>query len=203
MSHFARKDEINRALTFLGRQMALGYSEEVTLLCCGGAALCMLEILQRTTKDIDALALVVDGSRLRRVEEFSPEMEKAVSQTARALGLADDWLNGAASVVLDRGLPEGTLQRSAPHARAYGPCLTVQFVDRIDLVALKLYAAMDPTKGRRHETDLVEIQPTEAELHHALKWMLGWKSNAKFKERLAFLVHGLGHPSLAAQIPNP
>jgi hypothetical protein len=61
---------------------------------------------------------------------------------------------------------------------------------------------MDPTQGRRHEGDLVAIQPTEAEMAHAVKWMLGWKSNAAFRKRLGFMVEGLGFPQLAATIPK-
>jgi len=197
MREFQRKEEIQEALTFLGKQMALVYAEDLRLLCCGGSGLCMLEILTRSTKDVDALAFVVDGGVLKPIEGFSPEMEKAIAQTARQFDLDDDWLNAEASIVLKRGLPEGILERSLSHTHKYGPCLTVQFIDRLDQVALKLFAAMDPVKGRKHEEDLVEMKPTRQEIEHALRWMTGWNSNAAFKKRLAFLVEGLGFPELA------
>lgn len=160
----------------------------------------MLEILSRTTKDVDALAIITDDEILAPITEFSPEMDVAISKTAQALGLADDWLNAEASSLLDRGLPEGILQRSAIHSRQYGPCLTVQFIDRVDQVALKLLAAIDPTNGRRHEEDLVKMRPAEDEITQALKWLLAWKSNVEFKTRLAFLVDALGFPELAGTV---
>lgn len=149
---------------------------------------------------MDALAFVADGEVLKPIEGFSPEMEQAIALTARQLRLDDDWLNAEASAVLKRGFPEGILERSRPHTHKFGPCLTVQFIARLDQVALKLNAAMDPVKGRKHVEDLVEMQPTQSEIEHALRWMSGWKSNAAFKKRLAFLVNGLGFSGLASGI---
>jgi hypothetical protein len=200
MNDFTGKEEIDRVLTVLGRQMALAYAGSVTLLCCGGAALCRQGLIARATKDIDALAVIIGDDILQPIDEFSPEMEKAIDETARAFGLNANWLNGAASIVLQRGLPAGILQRSAAHRKTYGSCLTVQFTDRLDLIALKLFAAMDPTKGRRHASDLIEVKPNEREISHAVNWMLGWKSNAEFKKRLAFLVEGLGFSQFTTRI---
>lgn len=198
MKHFGGKEDVHEALTVLGRQMALAYAEDTRLLCCGGSGLCVLELISRSTKDVDALALIVGNKTLKPIEGFSPEMERAIAQTAHMLGLESDWLNGEASVLLERGLPEGVLERAGKHTRHYGPCLTVEFIDRLDQVALKLYAAMDPLKGRRHEEDLVELRPTEQEILHGLKWLGSWPSNEAFKKRLAFLVNGLGFPSLVS-----
>lgn len=57
-------------------------------------------------------------------------MEIAIGKTAQALGLETDWFNAEASILLERGLPAGILERSAKHMRRYGPCLTVQFIAR-------------------------------------------------------------------------
>ena len=100
--------------------------------------------------------------------------------------------------ISDAFLLLGRLERQAAHSRQYGPCLTVQFIDRLDQVALKLYAAMDPTNGRRHGEDLVEMRPTKEEVRHGGEWLLAWKSNAAFKERLAVLIGGRGYSALAA-----
>lgn len=196
MKVFERKEEIHKALTLLGKRMALNYAADVRLLCCGGSGLCMLEILSRSTKDVDVLAVIGQDHSLKAIDAFSPEMERAIAQTAQALGLQDDWLNAEAAILLERGLPEGILERSAQHVSQYGPCLTVQVIDRVDQVALKLYAAMDPVKGRRHENDLVAMEPTKEEIQHAMQWLLSWPSNDAFKQRLAFLVEGLGFPDL-------
>jgi len=196
MNAFARKEEIHEALTTLGKQMALAYAGDVQLLCCGGSGLCVLEILNRSTKDVDALAFIVDGYKLKSIEAFSPEMNLAILKTARIHGLEEDWFNSEATILLKHGLPEGILERSAPHAKQYGPCLRVQFICRSDQVALKLYAAMDPAKGRRHEEDLVAMEPTKEEIKNGLGWLLSWPSNDAFKKRLAFLVEGLGFTDL-------
>lgn len=181
----------------LGRQMALTNADEVRLLCCGGSGLCMLEILSRVTKDVDVLAFITEDYRLRAIDTFSPEMGQAITRTAQALGLENDWFNAEATILLERSLPEGIVERSSRHIQMYGPCLTVQFVDRLDQVALKLYAAMDPVKGRRHEDDLVAMQPMEEEIEHGLKWLHSWPSSEAFTKRLAFLVKGLGFGKLA------
>ena len=91
-----RKEEIHEALATLGRQMALAYAGEVQLLCCGGSGLCMLEILSRATKDVDALAFIVDGHNLKPIETFSPEMDRAIIATAKIHGLEEDWFNAEA-----------------------------------------------------------------------------------------------------------
>jgi len=196
MNAFGRKEEIYEALTTLGRQMALAYAGEVQILCCGGSGLCVLEILSRATKDVDALAIIADGHNLKPIETFSPEMDRAIVATAKIHGLEEDWFNSEATILLKHGLPAGILERSSQHARQYGPCLRVQFIGRSDQVALKLYAAMDPVKGRRHEEDLVAMEPTKKEIKHALNWLRGWPSNEAFKKRLAFLVEGLGFRGL-------
>lgn len=52
------RNEIDRALTELGRQLARLDAGEVRILCGGAAGLCMLEILSRSTLDVDALGLL-------------------------------------------------------------------------------------------------------------------------------------------------
>jgi len=192
MNSFGRNQEIHEALTTLGKQMALAYAQDVQILCCGSSGLCVLEILSRPTKDIDALAFIVDAHQLKPIDKFSPEMELAIAKTAGIHRLGHDWFNPEASVLLERGLPDGILERSALHAQQYGPCLRVQFIARMDQVALKLYAAMDPAKGRRHEEDLVAMKPTQDEINHGVTWLRSWPSNTAFKKRLAFIVEGLG-----------
>lgn len=196
MNVFVRKEEIQVALTTLGKQMVLAYAGDVQLLCCGGSGLCVLEILSRSTRDVDALAFIVNGRNLKSIEAFSPEMNLAIQKTAQIHGLEEDWFNAEATVLLKHGLPEGILERSTAHAKQYGPCLRVQFVGRADQVALKLHAAMDPAKGRRHEEDLVAMKPAKEEIKHGLDWLLSWPSNQAFKKRLAFLVEGLGFEDL-------
>ena len=199
MKTFGKKEEIHEALTTLGKLMALAYAQDVQLLCCGGAGLNVLEIISRPTKDVDILAFVGEGHALLPIEMFSPEMEVAIAKTASLCGLASDWINLTSTILLQRGLPEGIVERSVPHAKQYGPCLRIQFIARIDQVALKLNASLDPIEGRRHEVDLVAMNPTEEEITHGLSWLLSWPSSEAFKIRLAFIVEGLGFSMPAAE----
>lgn len=195
-----RKEEIERALTTLSRRMALSGAKDLQILCCGASALCVLGLLSRSTMDVDVLGIVSNETDLVPCEHFSPEMQRAISESGRELGLADDWFNGSASTLLQRSLPAGTLERARKYRREFGPCLVVFFLDRMDQVALKLFASMNPGDGQRHLKDLEEIAPTRAEISHAIAWMSSWKSNEAFRERLAYIVEGFEFPDLAKSI---
>jgi hypothetical protein len=198
-----RKEEIEHALAVLGRRMALDGAPDMEVLCCGASALCILGLLTRSTMDVDVLGVVVRDRDLDPCEVFPEEMERAIANAGLELGLADDWFNGSASRLLERGVPKGTLERSLAHRRSFGPCLKVRFLDRKDQVALKLFAAMDPIDGVRHLKDLEEIMPDAGEISHALEWMGGWNSSAAFRAKLKALVVGLGFEDLASSNINP
>lgn len=195
-----RKEEIDRALSTLSRRMALSGAQDLEVLCCGASALCILGLLSRSTLDVDVLGIISDEKEVTPCEHFSPEMETAISESGRELGLPDDWFNGSASTLLQRSLPTGTLERSKKHRKEFQPCLVVRFLDRMDQVALKLFAAMDPKDGQRHLRDLEEISPTRQEITHAIAWMMGWKCNQAFRDRLAYLVEGFDFADLAGNI---
>lgn len=184
MNNLHTREEVESALLELGRQLALRDADHVTVLCCGAAALCALGILSRRTLDVDAIGLVGQKGEIVAIEKFSPEMLEAIAATGRKMQLLPDWFNPAATTVLARGLPVGCLERSALHSKVFGPCLTVRFMDRIDLIALKMYAALDPQEGKRHAEDLREVQPTMAELRHGVQWMSAWPSSQAFKKAL-------------------
>lgn len=194
------KTEIDRALTELGRQLARLDSSEVRILCGGASALCMLEILSRSTMDVDALAILGKGGALTKIRRFPKELQRAIQRTAATLGLDDDWFNASATELLRLGLPKGVVLRSTRHRKKYGPCLTVQFLDRLDQVALKLFASMDPVKFRRHLEDLVSMKPKGKEINHALNWMLGWKTSPAFRKRLSSILIGLDFPNHAKKV---
>lgn len=198
--NFDGKAEIHRALTELGRQLTLLDSGEIRVLCGGASALCMLEILSRSTMDVDALAILGKDDALSKIRKFPKGLEQAIHRTAIALGLDDEWFNASASELIRIGLPKGVVSRSSRHVVRYGPCLSVQFLDRLDQVALKLFAAMDPVQYRRHLEDLVEMKPKSKEIDHALTWMLGWKTSPAFRKRLAAILVGLDFPKHAKRI---
>jgi len=194
-----RKEEIEHALTVLGRRMALDGAPDMEVLCCGASALCVLGLLSRSTMDVDVLGVVVRDRDLNPCEVFPEEMERAIANAGLELGLAEDWFNGSASRLLERGVPEGTLERALLHRKSFGPCLTVRFLDRKDQVALKLFAAMDPVDGIRHLKDLEEISPDPEEIIHSLRWMGDWKSSDAFRSKLKAIITGLGFADLVAE----
>jgi hypothetical protein len=190
MNGFRNRADVERALTELGRQLALRDADPVTALCCGASALCVVGALSRRTLDVDAVAMIGAAGEIVRVEEFSPEMDDAISAAGLSLQLNRDWFNLAARAILSRGLPTGALERSAQHSMDFGPCLTVRFMDRTDLIALKMSAALDPLEGRRHIEDLVAINPTREELKHGADWIGAWPSSASFKQAFQRLLEG-------------
>jgi hypothetical protein len=200
MKGFGRKDEIEGALSELGRQMALRDASHLTVLCCGAAALCAVDALSRSTLDVDAVGAVNPDDEIVPLEAFSTDTAAAIAATAQKLGLHSDWFNLEASAILERGLPEGAVARSASHARAFGPCLSVRFMDRLDLVALKMFAALDPAKGRRHAEDLVAINPSREEIRHGLRWMAAWPSNLHFKVALHNLAEAFDCGDVAREV---
>lgn len=190
MRSFSHLSDVERALSELGRQLALRDADHATVICCGASVLCALGLLSRRTLDVDALGMIDEAGRLLAIEKFSAEMVDAVSASGLALDLAPEWFNAAASAVLSRGLPAGALERSERHSFDFGPCLTVRFLDRVDLIALKMFAALDPHNGRRHMEDLVEIRPSRDELRHGVDWISGWPSNTAFQQAVRRLLEG-------------
>jgi hypothetical protein len=159
------------------------------VLCCGASALCVLGLLSRSTMDVDVLGVVVRDLDLEPCEVFPGEMERAIANAGLELGLDEDWFNGSASRLLERGVPEGTLERSLAHRRSFGPCLTIRFLDPVD--------------GVRHLKDLEEISPDAGEISHALRWIRGWVSSDAFRSKLKAMVEGLGFVDLASANINP
>lgn len=199
---FTDKQHIQEALSRVGRRLALADAGEFALLVCGGSALCLAGIIQRPTRDVDVLGLVKETVPATVTSEPLPEeVMRAAETVAVDLGLASDWLNDAALDVQRLGLPPGILERA--HRLEFGPCLTVFFIDRQDQVALKLYAAIDPAKGRRHLEDLEAIEPTKPEMEAALKWLLDRKTSPQFRRAVASLAEALGYGRLRALKEKP
>jgi hypothetical protein len=115
---------------------------------------------------------------------------------ARDLDLPSDWLNDAALEVQRLGLPLGLLKRA--HRLDFGPCPDVFFIDRRDQVALKLYAAIDRTKGQRHFEDLEAIQPSKSEMEAAVRWLLDRATSVQFRAAVNSIAKALGFPELRA-----
>lgn len=82
--------------------------------------------------------------------------------------------------------------------RDYGKRLRVFFVDRIDLIYFKLYAAA--MAGGRHTDDLLALHPKEEELEQAVRWALARTRSAELPGPLKGLLRNLGYGRIAESI---
>jgi hypothetical protein len=132
----------------------------------GGSALMALELVRRSTTDVDVVAFAERGT-LHSAKPFPQPLEEAKERVKRDFDLKDNWLNPGPTDLLRFGLPEGFWERLT--SRTYGTALTVHFVGRFDQIHFKLYAMTDLGPGR-HEADLRVLGPTREELITAAKW---------------------------------
>ena len=82
----------------------------------GGAALQHLGIVERTTADVDVIALGVGTGgniRLAQPEPIPPALERAIATVARDLGLPRNWMNTMVASQWKTGLPPHSPAR--PH----------------------------------------------------------------------------------------
>ena len=123
----------------------------------GGAALIVMEVVDRQTKDVDCLDPVIDS----RIKQASIEFAK----TNPVFRLQENWLNNGPSS-LKRELPQDWNTRLREIFK--GKALTLTTLGRIDLLRSKLYAYCD------RQTDLddcIALEPSLAELLECYPWL--------------------------------
>ena len=174
-------------LSALGEQLsALG--SHVELVVIGGSALTALGFVRRATRDVDLLAIAVNGE-LRLAEPLPDALLSARAAVARDFGLDESWLNAGPTDLMKWGLPHGFMTRVV--TRQYGPALVVYFAGRIDQIHFKLFAMVDQGGGR-HETDLRALDPTAAELITAARWSITQDPSPGYKAVLVEALRYLG-----------
>jgi len=120
----------------------------------GGAALAILDIVIRGTRDLDLLE-----------PEIPPAVAKAAKEFAQLHGLSEDWLNcGPGS--LARELPPDWKSTVVPLFN--GKNLRLSTLSRINLIRAKLWAMCD---RMRDLEDLVALAPTDDEINLAAVWV--------------------------------
>ena len=135
------------------------------LVVVGGSALLALKLVQRTTQDVDVVALLEAGGLVSAVD-LPSELVVARNRVARDLGVTENWLNSGPAELLRLGLPAGFEDRW--ETQMYGPALTVRWASRFDQIHLKLYAAVD--QAGKHLRDLEALAPQRDELIAAARW---------------------------------
>ncbi len=183
------KSAIEQALSLLGSLMVARKRPSHHLVICGGSALIALQLVPRTTKDIDVLATVRDGY-LRCARPFPDWLREDAEAVQAELKLPREWLNdGPADEDLFRlGLPQGVEKRLV--SIIFGPLLTASFISRYDQIHLKLYAAAD--QGGRHFEDLKKLFPTEKELRAAMDWVFTQDDSPAFHQLVGEVLDALG-----------
>lgn len=189
-------NDIETYLRALDERLGVHGRNDVALVVCGGAAMNVLGLSQRTTRDIDTIAIAVDskegGFFLARAE-FDYVLREAIEEVARDFGLPEDWINSGPAAQFGTGLPDGIQDRFV--SRRYGENLVVHYCSRLDLIFLKLYAAVD-VRGR-HLDDLKIMSPDRDEIEKAAGWCLSQDVSEPFKELLLTILEELGYGDIA------
>jgi hypothetical protein len=159
-------DTLDLALRSLAVRLDENQASPIEVVVCGESALVLTGMVPRTTKDVDVVALLHNG-KLITPAPLPDYLIIAVKEVAEDLGLDERWLNNGPSSseggLFQMGLPRGIATRL--HTYEYGPRLKAHFIDRLDQIYFKLYAAVD--RGGYHIQDLNELSPTDQELEDA------------------------------------
>lgn len=192
-------DNLQRALESVAIRLDENCTGPMEIVVCGGAALSLMRLVLRTTKDVDVVALA-RGGHLYSPDPLPEGLRRAVAEAAEDLGLSDNWLNNGPSCgeggLFQMGLPDGLAQRL--HSVSYGPSLTVHLIDRIDQIHFKLYAATD--RGGYHIEDLLALAPTADEIERAARWAMSQDVSEGFAMILKDLLRMLEYAETADRI---
>jgi hypothetical protein len=163
--------------------IARGLKLEAVVL--GGAALALLGVIARETRDCDVMVPQLPAEVLAAARAFAAEVR------GRGEVLSDDWLNNGPADVA-KVLPsawEGRLQ-----SVFVGKALSLRTLGRGDLLKTKLFALCD--RGQ-DIGDCLALAPTAQELREALPWLKDQDANTMWPEHvvetLADLERKLGH----------
>lgn len=162
---------------------ARGLTLEATVV--GGAALALLGVTDRQTRDVD----VIDP----KLPEEVAEAARVFAQETRLAGsaLADDWLNNG-PIQLGDILPAGWRDRTRPAFEGAAVVLTA--LGQEDLLKTKLFALCDRGTDL---PDCLALAPSAKELDEAEPWVAEQDANELWPEHvratLADLRLRLGH----------
>lgn len=184
------------ALQALGSQLELQGASPLTIAVCGGSALNALGLVARTTRDVDVLGVVDEGSSTVSPGPLPDEFWRAARLVARDLGLPDDWINAEVAKLAATGLPSGLVDRLV--YRQYGSVLRVGFISRLDQIHLKMYAAAD--RAGYHVDDLLALKPEFEELLSAARWCLEQDPSEGFETILRDMLRKLGFEDVEREL---
>lgn len=171
------RDATERLLTALG-DLLDAREERCSIVVVGGVALAFGGFVERTTFDVDVIAVSNDeGTSADSAVPLPEVLLEAVTTVARDFDLESDWLNSVIGAQLELGVPPKLLEDA--HWRTFGG-LNVGFAGRRTLIALKLYAAADNEPGSKHVQDLVCLAPSTDEWADARAWVVQQDASTAF-----------------------
>ncbi len=149
----------------------------------GGAALNLLGVVTRETRDCDILSPLIPEEILAAARDFAHSQREHV--------LREDWLNNGPHSLI-RELP--SLWDRRLRRLFDGTALLLHTLGREDLLKTKLFAFCD---RRTDLDDCVALAPSREELTDALSWVQAQDANelwpAHVEEMFALLGGRLGH----------
>lgn len=194
-------EQFDAALRLLNGRLAIADSPNFNLVVCGGTALVATELVMRTTRDVDIVAMADDEGGLIDPAPLPGALVTAAIEVAEDLGLPVDWLNNGPSSgeggIYRLGLPQGFTGRLT--WKRFGEKLSVAFIDRIDQIYFKLYAAVDQF-GSYHATDLQALNPTDDELLKAMAWSRTHDPSEGYLESIKMFFREFGYEYLVDRI---
>jgi hypothetical protein len=158
------------------------------LVVVGGSSLLLLGLIDRPTRDLDVLGLVLPD-RYMKLDVLPEPLAQAVADVGDALGLAHDWLNIGPASLLDFGLPAGFRDRVT--VRRFS-ALELHISSRLDQVCFKLYAAVDHGPRSRHFDDLTSLAPSSEDLLFAARWTVTHDPSRGFRQELRAALQRFG-----------
>ena len=161
------QEKLQEAPELLNEQLILRESPETELIVCGGSALVAMELVSRTTQDVDIVALMQHNAPVTAIP-LPGYLEEAAERVAHILHLPADWLNNGPASQLAMGLPPGFTERL--QCVRIGVKLSVHYISRTDQIYFKTFASAD--RGGYHIEDLRALNPTDNELVQAAKWCM-------------------------------
>ncbi len=191
---------LNDTLKLLNDRMELNGAVPVKIVVCGGSALIASNLVNRTTKDVDIVALLDNQNRLIAPVPLPGSLLKAAEQVAEILDLPEDWINNGPSSgeggIFQLGLPDFFQDRLTEVK--YGKILTVYFIGRLDQIHFKLWASVD--RGGYHIDDLMALAPTVEEILTASKWSMSLDTSEGYREMLKLLLNNIGFKNVSEKI---
>lgn len=184
-------------LTALGTVLEDQETGQVDIVICGAMALLLQGIIDRQTRDIDGLGMVVEenGALALRKPLMNSEFNAAVERVGSLFNEGKHWFSTAAITLHDdTELPADLVEKA--QVRLYGERLIVRLCSRGHMVCLKMWAAIN--RGEPDIGDLVTMEISAEEARAGAEWCLEQDSEA-LPEILAVLEE-VGHGELAERL---